>query len=295
MSLGLCVPAIAAGQQFRGAMVGTVTDPAGALVPGARVTLTGIATNTSLGTDTNGDGFYRHRVHPPGRYRLRVEASGFQPVTLEAIEIRVGDRLTLDQRLGIARLESTVMVRGDATPCCRPDRPPSGRSSIGGASRNPLADGNPFILARVAPGVAFTDVNNLRFTRAFDNGGTSSISANGVGSQASEFTLDGLPDNAAFGRQMAYVPPPKRSTSSRSSPRASTPSRAIPPGRTSTSSRAAVPTARPVRRTGSTVDEALAANEFFVNANPNCERDADGDCRKSPCATTAGARRSAAR
>ena len=40
MSLGLCAPAIAAGQQFRGTVVGTVTDPSGALVPGARVTLT---------------------------------------------------------------------------------------------------------------------------------------------------------------------------------------------------------------------------------------------------------------
>ena len=35
MSLGLCAPAIASGQQFRGALVGTVTDPAGALRPGS--------------------------------------------------------------------------------------------------------------------------------------------------------------------------------------------------------------------------------------------------------------------
>ena len=39
----------------------------------------------------------------------------------------------------------------------------------------PLADGSPFSLARVAAGVAFTDVNNLPFTRPFDNGGTSTI------------------------------------------------------------------------------------------------------------------------
>ena len=92
MSLGLCGPAIVAGQQFRGTLMGTVTDPAGALVRDAGVTLTGIATNTTLATRTNGDGFYVIEYIPPGRYRLLVEASGFQPVTLEAIEVRVGDR-----------------------------------------------------------------------------------------------------------------------------------------------------------------------------------------------------------
>jgi hypothetical protein len=101
VSLGLCDPAIAAGQQFRGAVLGTVTDPAGALVPEARVTLTGIATNTTIATRTNVDGFYVIEYIPPGRYRLRVEASGFQPVTLEAVEVRIGDRLTLDHQLAI--------------------------------------------------------------------------------------------------------------------------------------------------------------------------------------------------
>ena len=220
---------------------------------------------------------------PPGRYRLRVEASGFRPVTLEAIEVRVGDRLTLDHRLAIGPFESTVMVAGDATPLLQ-----TGSASLGQVvdrrrlEELPLADGNPFILARVAPGVAFTDVNNLRFTRAFDNGGTSSISANGVGSQASEFTLDGLPDNAAFGRQIAYVPPAeavhefKVVTSSFDAQQGHSAGAHVDVVTRSGSNRPA----------GSAYwfnrHEALAANEFFVNANPNCEKDADGDCRKSP-------------
>jgi Carboxypeptidase regulatory-like domain len=283
MSLGLCAPAIASGQQFRGALVGTVTDPAGALVPEARVTLTGIATNTTIATRTNGDGFYVIEYIPPGRYRLRVEASGFQPVTLEAIEVRVGDRLTLDHRLAIGPFESTVMVAGDATPVLQ-----TGSASIGQVvdrrrlDELPLADGNPFILARVAPGVAFTDVNNLRFTRAFDNGGTSSISANGVGSQASEFTLDGLPDNAAFGRQIAYVPPAEAVHELK----VVTSSFDAQQGHSAGAHVDVVTRSGANRPAGSAYwfkrNEALAANEFLVNANPNCERDADGGCRKSP-------------
>jgi Carboxypeptidase regulatory-like domain/TonB dependent receptor len=283
MSLGLCDPGIASGQQFRGALVGTVTDPVGALVPDARVTLTGIATNTTLATRTNGDGFYVIEYIPPGRYRLRVEASGFQPVTLEAIEVRVGDRLTLDHRLAIGPLESTVIVAGDATPLLQ-----TGSASIGQVvdrrrlEELPLADGNPFILARVAPGVAFTDVNNLRFTRAFDNGGTSSISANGVGSQASEFTLDGLPDNAAFGRQIAYVPPAEAVHEFK----VVTSSFDAQQGHSAGAHVDVVTRSGTNRPAGSAYwfnrHEALAANEFFVNGNPNCERDADGDCKKNP-------------
>ena len=281
--LGLCAPAIASGQQFRGALFGTVSDPAGALVPEARVTLTGIATNSTLATRTNGDGFYVIDYIPPGRYHLRVDASGFQPLTLEAIDVSIGDHLTLNLRLDIRPFESSVTVAGDATPALQ-----TGSASLGQVvdrrrlEELPLADGNPFILARVAPGVAFTDVNNLRFTRPFDNGGTSSISANGVGSQASEFTLDGLPDNAAFGRQVAYVPPAEAVHEFK----VVTSSFDAQQGHSAGAHVDVVTRSGANRPAGSAYwfnrNEALAANEFFVNANPNCDRDADGACRKNP-------------
>jgi len=283
MSLGLCAPAIAAGQQFRGTLVGTVSDPSGALVRGAKVTLIELETNASLATETNSEGFYVLQYIPPGRYRLQIAAAGFQPVTVAHVEIRVGDRVTLDQRLEIGRLESTIVVAGDATPLLQ-----TGSASLGQVvdrrriEELPLADGNPFILARVAPGIAFTDVNNLRFTRAFDNGGTSSISANGVGSQASEFTLDGLPDNAAFGRQIAYVPPAEAVHEFK----VVTSSLDAQQGHSAGAHVDVVTRSGTNHPAGSAYwfnrNEALAANEFFVNANPNCERDADGDCRKSP-------------
>jgi hypothetical protein len=275
-------PAIVSSQQFRGTLAGIVTDQTGAVLPGARVALTELATNATLVTVTNPDGFYILEYLPPGRYRLRLEAKGFQLAIFEDVEIRVGDRLTLDARLTIGQIDSSVMVSADATPLLQRG------SSIGSVidrrriEELPLADGNPFTLARLAPGIAFTDVNNLRFTRPFDNGGTSSISANGAGSQAGEFTLDGVPNNAAFGRQVAYVPPAE----------------AVQEFKIVTSSfdaqqgHSAGPYVDVVSRSGANRasgsihwfnrNEALAANEFFVNANPNCERDSDGDCRKNP-------------
>jgi hypothetical protein len=278
-----CSPTIASGQQFRGTLVGIVTDQTGAVLPGADVALTDLATNVTLLTVTNRTGLYSFEHIPPGRYRLRFEAKGFHPLTFEHVEIRVGDRLTLDARLTIGQIDSTVTVTADATPLLQ-----TGSASIGSVVERrrieelPLPDGNPFTLARLAPGVAFTDVNNLRFTRPFDNGGTSSISANGVGAQAGEFTFDGVPNNAAFGRQVAYVPPAEAVQEFK----IVTSAFDARHGHSAGPHVDVISRSGANRASGSTYwfnrHEALAANEFFVNANPNCERDSDGDCKKNP-------------
>ena len=67
----------------------------------------------------------------------------------------------------------------------------------------PLSDGNPFALARLAPGIAYN--GDLKFSRPFDNGGTSGIVTGGA-TGGNEFTLDGSP-NMASGRRVAFVPP----------------------------------------------------------------------------------------
>jgi hypothetical protein len=67
----------------------------------------------------------------------------------------------------------------------------------------PLSDGNPFALARLAPGITYN--GDLKFSRPFDNGGTSGIVTGGAAG-GNEFSLDGSP-NMASGRRVAFVPP----------------------------------------------------------------------------------------
>ena len=279
----LCVPTVALGQAFRGTVSGTVTDPSGAAVPGARLTLTDVATNASLTTETNGEGHYSIPYIPPGRHKLQVEAAGFQPVVHENVEVRVGDKLTLDLKLEVGQATETVTVSGDSTPLLE-----SSSASMGQVidrrriSELPLPDGNPFTLARLAPGVAFTDVNNLRFTRPFDNGGTSNISTNGTGSQGSEFTLDGVPNNAAFGRQVAYVPPAEAVQEFK----VTTSSFDAQQGHSAGAHIEVTLRSGANRPFGSIYwfnrNEVLAGNEFFINSNPNCERDENGKCKRPP-------------
>jgi hypothetical protein len=71
----ICVPALHA--QFRGGIQGVVTDPSGAVVPDAKLTLTNTATNEKQTTTSNGGGVYNFSGLPPGTFAMTVERTGF--------------------------------------------------------------------------------------------------------------------------------------------------------------------------------------------------------------------------
>jgi hypothetical protein len=192
-----------AAQDFRGAIAGRIVDAQGGRLPGVTVTATHVATNAASTTTTDSLGDYSIPYLTPGEYRLTVELSGFKKAVREKIEVRIGDRLSLDVSLEVGQLEETVRVAAE-TPLLET------RSGSAGQvidekriALMPLSDGNPFVLARLAPGVAYH--GDLKFSRPFDNGGTSDFTADG-GPGRNEFTLDGSP-NMANGRRVAFVPP----------------------------------------------------------------------------------------
>ncbi len=193
----------AAAQDFRGSITGRVHDQSGAAVPGVTVVAINVATNVPSETVTDAQGGYSILYLNPGQYRVTAELTGFKKFVRENIEIRVGDRLTLDLSLEVGQMEETVSVTAES-PLLE-----LGSASAGQVidekriSLLPLSDGNPFQLARMVPGVAFT--GDLKFARPFDNAGTSGVVADGaVG--GNEFSLDGSP-NMTSGRRVAFVPP----------------------------------------------------------------------------------------
>jgi hypothetical protein len=197
------VSSFALAQEFRGSISGRVTEASGAAVPGATVTIINVATNTTTTAITNESGDYLVLFLNPGHYAVTVEANGFKKIVRHGIEIRVGDRRALDLTLEVGAVADTVNITSDA-PLLDTNTASAGqvidRRRI---SELPLSDGNPFVLARLAAGVAYT--GDLLYSRPFDNGGTSSILANGARG-GNEFTLDGSP-NQANGRRVAFVPP----------------------------------------------------------------------------------------
>src|SRR5215467_2875890 len=109
----ICVVALAApaaAQTFTGSITGTVTDPAGALVPNAALTLTNLDTNDARRQLTNESGEYTFAAVSPGRYRLALEHPGFKRVVQEPIEVRVQQFVTLDLALEVGQASQTVEV-----------------------------------------------------------------------------------------------------------------------------------------------------------------------------------------
>jgi len=109
--LALC-SALAFGQAETGQITGTVTDPQGAVVSGAKVTMRNTATSAERTSTTTGNGLYTFTNLPPGPYEVRVESANFQATT-KRIDVTVGSRNTVDFPLALTGSQTTVEVVGE--------------------------------------------------------------------------------------------------------------------------------------------------------------------------------------
>ena len=104
----------AAGQSIvTGDAVGTVTDPSGAVIPGATVTLTNLGTNAVQTTSTESSGFFRFSLLNPGSYKLAIRQTGFKSVS-QKIEVSVGQITTTNARLDLGATSEVLEVTGAA-------------------------------------------------------------------------------------------------------------------------------------------------------------------------------------
>ena len=267
-------------QEFRGQISGRIVEASGASVANAKITVknTGTGVVVTATSDENGD--YKVLYLLPGRYAVEVEAAGFKKTVRGNIEIRVGDRVGLDLSLEVGDLQETVNVTAD-TPLLETTSASAGQViDQRRISELPLSDGNPFVLSRLAPGIAYT--GDLKFSRPFDNAGTSAIVADGAPGR-NEFTLDGSPNMASGGGggRVAFVPPAdavqefKVETAAYDGQTAHTAGATVNVTLKSGSNQIHGTAYEFVR------NDVLSANNFFLNrtnlaANPSRDRDRDG-------------------
>src|SRR5438094_764724 len=100
--------------QTFGEVTGRVTDPSGAVIPGASVALTNVNTNAVSNVVTTEAGAYTFPSIPPGLYRLRTERPGFKAAVSEAFEVQVQQVVRLDMVLQLGQLSETVEVAATA-------------------------------------------------------------------------------------------------------------------------------------------------------------------------------------
>src|SRR5690349_1566944 len=106
------LPSQAFGQQ--GTILGTVTDPSGAVVTGATVTVTSVETGLAKTTTTNESGQYLLPDLAIGHYSVKATASGFKGVEQKDVKLAVGDRLRLDFQMQLGAAAETVTVEANA-------------------------------------------------------------------------------------------------------------------------------------------------------------------------------------
>jgi hypothetical protein len=193
-------------QTSTGSISGTVTDPAGAVVPSARITLTNLDTNevrVQLSTET---GSYTFAALPPARYRMEVENPGFKRFVQEPIEVRVQQFVTIEARLEVGQSAQTVEISGQVALL------DAATSSLSHVVENreitelPLNGRNTLALVALTPGVrAQGQFLQNTATRSF--AGWGNFSTNGGISDANEVLVDGAAVTMFLVNAPSLVPP----------------------------------------------------------------------------------------
>jgi outer membrane receptor protein involved in Fe transport len=106
------VPLLA--QTFRGSINGTVTDSSGAVVPGAKVTATDVATAAGRDTVSSGAGEFLFSDLPLSTYTVKVEAAGFQTTEVTGVQVLAGKIYTLPVKLSVTQQATTIEVSADS-------------------------------------------------------------------------------------------------------------------------------------------------------------------------------------
>jgi len=94
-------------------IVGTITDPSGAAVANAKVTMVNLETNVSKEITTNDAGQYVAEAMHIGHYNIKAEASGFKSAERTGMTLQVGDRARVDFQLAVGGSQETVTVEGN--------------------------------------------------------------------------------------------------------------------------------------------------------------------------------------
>src|SRR6266853_1190551 len=94
-------------------VVGTITDPSGAAVANAIITITHVETGQAYHLTSNGDGQYVAPDLPIGHYNIKVEATGFKTAEQKGVVLQVGDRTRLDFQLPVGGASETITVEAN--------------------------------------------------------------------------------------------------------------------------------------------------------------------------------------
>ena len=213
--------------QFRAGIQGTISDSAGALVPGARISLKEIETGRIQETTSSEEGFYRIAGLAPGRYELTVEKVGYKKSLSQNVTVGAETLQGVDVILETGEVTATVTITDEAVSQLETENANIAKGITNNeVKRLPQVGRDPYELARLTPGV-FGDAgrspngNSSGLPNSPGPGGSNSsifqtenqpqITANGQRISANNFEIDGVSVNALSHGGAAVVTPNQES------------------------------------------------------------------------------------
>ena len=126
LALLVAIPLAVVAQVTTATIVGTITDPGGAIMPNAQVTARNLDTGLTRTVTSGDDGSYRIEFLPVGHYALEVTTSGFKKAYVSDVVLQVNDTARLDVALTVGQVTETVTVT-ERQPRSTPAPPRSGQ------------------------------------------------------------------------------------------------------------------------------------------------------------------------
>src|SRR5438128_6452759 len=189
---------VAWSQTATGRIIGTVTDPTGAVIPGAPITVTNVGTQTAYSALTNEQGFYQVLLLPIGMYQVSAEMQGFQKAVTKPEKLEINQSLRVDLKMAVgARTDEIVVEEGISH--VEAITPPLGMSVTSTQIENmPLNGRNTLDLALLQPGVIPSTAG----------GGTGTFSVAGGRQDSVTYLLDGGINNNLLSNGVVLNPNP---------------------------------------------------------------------------------------
>lgn len=196
-ALALAIPKVSLAQDT-GSLHGTVTDPGGAIIAGAKVEVTEARTGTARAAESDANGSFNFTQMRPGQYSVKISHEGFQTFVREHVTVLVSSPTTVDVQLTLGNVSQTLTVEAAALPTLNTED-----ASVGNPFDEKEVKGLPFLarnpvnLLTLQPGVAVTGQSDTDKTF---QGATTALDerdgvVNGVRSNQSNVTLDGIDAN----------------------------------------------------------------------------------------------------
>jgi len=170
-----------------GSIIGTVTDATGAVVTGARVTITKADTNQAISVSSNSAGAYNSGALAPGNYKVQVSAKGFS-TSSETVVVQVGNTATANMKLQVGQESTVIEVQASEVQVNTEQAIVQGVLTSSQIDNLPVNGRNFLDLAQLEPGVQIQDGTNFDPTKV----GYSSISFGGRFGRSARIEVDGV-------------------------------------------------------------------------------------------------------